>query len=131
MDGASVDPDYLRILNQPHISFPLVLSFVDHLLVDASKRDRFQVPGLLSEAEQTLLNQAKSDKLELVKIISHNSPASIFRRNQYESFKSYTKAICTGLLQEPYMEIILQTTGGTLASVRPVAFAQRASSKPG
>ncbi len=131
IDGASIDPDYLRILNEPHISLPLVLSFVDHLLIDASKRDRFQVPGLLSEAEQTLLNQAKSDKLALVKIISHNLPAFIFRRNQYESFKTYTRAICMGLLQEPYKEIMVQTTGGTFASFRPVAFPQRASSKPG
>lgn len=124
-DGANIDPDYLRILNQPHISFPLVLSFVDHLLVDANKRDRFQVPGLLSAAEHALLNQAQSDKVESIKILSPSLPTSTLRRSEFESFKSYTRAICTALLQEPYREIIIQPNGGTCQSIESVGFTQR------
>jgi len=100
-----VDPDFLTVLNQPHVSIPLTAGFTEQALVHGSRAERFELPGFLSVGEQALIAALRIDGVSQVDIVPIDLPLVTLQRDDFPSHTAMLRSCVNQFLGWPYEHI--------------------------
>ena len=97
-----LDPDFLAVIQRPHLSVPLMGGFVEQALAQGKRAQRLHVQGLLSNGEQALLKALRMDHVEEIMLLRPDLPPISIRRCEHSSYNEMLESACRLMLEWPY-----------------------------
>lgn len=97
-----LDPDFLAVIQRPHLSVPLMGGFVEQALAQGKRAQRLHLQGLLSSGEQGLLKALRMDRVAEITLRRPDLPPISIRRCEHASYNEMLESACRLMLEWPY-----------------------------